>query len=68
MKFGDHLRTSRPIRSHKPGVVLPRECTYVREIENLGRRMILVNFGEAGEEYLLPDEIIDETATTAKAA
>ena len=40
------------IRSHKTGIVLPREGVFVRAIENLGRQLILVNFGKAGEEYL----------------
>jgi hypothetical protein len=28
----------------------------------LGRQLILVNFGSAGEEYLFPDEIMPEPA------
>jgi hypothetical protein len=30
-------------------------------VENLGRQLILVNFGSAGEEYLFPDEIVPIT-------
>jgi hypothetical protein len=62
MKNGDLLKTSKPIRSQKTGIILPREGTFVRAIENLGRQLILVNFGAAGEEYLFPDEILLETA------
>jgi hypothetical protein len=62
MTTGDLLKTTRPIRSQKTGVLLPREGTFVRAIENLGRRLILVNFGAAGEEYLLPNEILPESA------
>jgi len=58
MKPGEPLKTSKPIRSQKTGVVLPREGTFVRAIENMGRQLILVNFGPAGEEYLFPDEVI----------
>jgi len=36
---------------------LPREGTFVRAVDNLGRKLILVNFGTAGEEYLFPNEI-----------
>ncbi len=62
MKSGDPLKTIKPIRSQKTGIILPREGTFVRAIENLGRQLILVNFGAAGEEYLFPDEILLETA------
>ena len=60
MKTGDPLKTSKPIRSQKTGILLPREGTFVRAIENMGRQLILVSFGQAGEEYLFPDEIIME--------
>jgi hypothetical protein len=42
--------------------MLPREGTFVRAVENMGRQLILVNFGTAGEEYLFPDEILAEPA------
>jgi hypothetical protein len=58
MSPGDPLKTIKPIRSQKTGVVLPREGTFVRAVENLGRSLILVNFGTAGEEYLFPDEVV----------
>lgn len=60
MKPGDPLKTSKPIRSQKTGVVLPREGTFVRTVENMGRQLILVNFGPAGDEYIFPDEILFE--------
>ena len=60
MKPGDLLKTSKPIRSQKTGVILPREGTFVRAVENLGRQLILVNFGTAGDEYIFPDEIVLE--------
>jgi len=62
MRTGDALRTIKPIRSQKTGIILPREGTFVRAVENLGRQLILVNFGSAGEEYLFPDEIMPEPA------
>ena len=62
MKTGDPLKTSKPIRSQKTGILLPREGTFVRAIENMGRKLILVSFGQAGEEYLFPDEIITESS------
>jgi hypothetical protein len=60
MKPGDALKTNKPIRSQKTGVMLPREGIFVRAVENMGRQLILVNFGPAGEEYLFPDEIVPE--------
>ena len=57
MKTGDALETITLIRSQKTGVLLPRRGTFVRDIENLGRKLILVNFGAAGEEYIFPHEI-----------
>ena len=58
MKPGDVLTTSRPIRSQKTGIVLPRQGIFVSAIENLGRQLILVNFDSAGLEYLFPNEIL----------
>ena len=58
MNAGDLLKTTKPIRSQKTGVMLPREGIFVRAIENLGRQLILVNFGSAGEDYVFPDEIL----------
>jgi hypothetical protein len=62
MNPGDPLKTTKPIRSQKTGTMLPREGTFVRAVENMGRQLILVNFGPAGEEYLFPDEILPEPA------
>ena len=60
MNPGDLLKTTKPIRSQKTGIMLPREGTFVRAVENLGRNLILVNFANAGEEYLFADEIVSE--------
>jgi hypothetical protein len=60
MNPGDPLKTTKPIRSQKTGTILPRQGTFVRAVENMGRQLILVNFGPAGEEYLFPDEILPE--------
>ena len=61
MNTGDPLTTLKVIRSHKTGAILPRHGTFVSDIDNLGRKLILVNFGAAGEEYLFPDEILTDT-------
>lgn len=57
MRPGDPLKIIKQIRSQKTGIILPREGTFVRAVDNLGRKLILVNFGTAGEEYLFPNEI-----------
>jgi len=60
MKTGDSLLTTKLIRSQKTGIPLPRQGTFVRGIENLGRKLILVDFGSAGQEYLFPNEVVNE--------
>jgi hypothetical protein len=45
MKTGDSVKTTTLIRSQKTGVLLPRQGTFVRDIENLGRKLILIDFG-----------------------
>jgi len=60
MRPGETLSTTKSIRSQKTGGILPREGTFINSIENLGRTLILVDFGPAGIEYLFPDEIRSE--------
>ena len=57
MTVGQKVHTTKEIRSQKTGVVLPRDGNFVRTTENMGRTLILVDFGPAGTEYLFPDEI-----------
>lgn len=63
MKKGDLLKTMMLIRSQKTGALLPRQGTFVSDVENLGRKLILVDFGPAGVEYLLPNEVLSEPPT-----
>jgi hypothetical protein len=58
MKIGELLKTTKPIRSQRTGLILPGEGAFLRSIENLGRTMILVDFGSAGTEYLFPGEVV----------
>lgn len=37
--------------------MLPREGIFISARENIGRTLLLVDFGEAGREYLFPHEI-----------
>jgi hypothetical protein len=57
MKRGEKIRTIMSIRSQRTGLILPRDGIFVGARENIGRTLILVDFGEAGAEYLLPHEI-----------
>ena len=57
MKPGKKIRTIMSIRSQRTGLTLPREGIFVGARENIGRTLILVDFGEAGTEYLLPHEL-----------
>jgi hypothetical protein len=59
MKRGEKIRTIMSIRSQRTGLILPREGIFVGARENIGRTLILVDFGEAGTEYLLPHAIED---------
>jgi hypothetical protein len=58
VKPGDVLTITRSIRSQKTGLLLPRQGIFVSAIENLGRQLILVNFGKVGLEYLFANEIL----------
>ena len=45
------------LRSQRTGLILPRDGIFIGTRENIGRTLILVDFGEAGSEYPLPHEI-----------
>ena len=57
MKQGEKIRISKTIRSHQTGLLLPREGIFLGAIENIGRTLLLVDFGEAGKEYVLEHEV-----------
>ena len=58
MKPGKKIRTIMSVRSRRTGLTLPREeGIFVSARENIGKTLILVDFGEAGTEYLLPHEL-----------
>jgi hypothetical protein len=57
MKTGEKVKTAIPIRSVHTGIFLPREGIVVGEMENLGRSLILVDFGEGKREYLLKNDL-----------
>ena len=57
MNVGDRIQTNKVIRSQKTGLVLPREGEIVGQVVNMGRQMLLVDFGSDRREYLFPGEI-----------
>jgi hypothetical protein len=61
MNIGDRLKTSK-LSGRRKQVLLPRHRTFVRDIENVSRKLILVNFALAGEEYLFPNEVLADTS------
>ncbi len=54
---GDKIRISKTIRSHQTGLLLPREGIFLGAIANIGRTLLLVDFGKAGKEYIFDHEI-----------
>ncbi len=67
MKPGDKIKTIMSIRSQRTGLILPRDGIFVGARENIGRTLILVDFGEAGTEYLLPHEIGEQKGNQSRA-
>ena len=61
MKTGIKLNVTKPIRSAKTGMFLPREGTLVSVTENLGRTLLLVEFEGGQREYLFEGEVEFET-------
>ncbi len=57
MKTGLRLNLTRPIRSSKTGMVLPRQATLVSRTENLGRNLLLVEFENGQHEYVFDHEV-----------
>lgn len=57
MKQGDKIKINKIIRSHQTGLLLPREGIFLSAIENIGRTLLLVDFGEAGKQYIFDHEV-----------
>ncbi len=57
MKQRDKIRIIKTIRSHQTGLLLPREGIFLGAIENIGRTLLLVDFGKAGKEYIFDHEV-----------
>ena len=57
MKTGVKLNLTKPVRSAKTGMLLPKEGTLVFVTENLGRTLLLVEFQDGQSEYLFENEV-----------
>jgi hypothetical protein len=55
-KAGFRCRAKTTFRAHQMTIDADSEGTVIHEIENLGRRMILVRWGDSSL-YVFPDEI-----------
>ena len=66
MKTGIKLNVTKPIRSAKTGMFLPREGTLVSVTENLGRTLLLVEFEGGQREYLFEGEVEFETGNALR--
>jgi hypothetical protein len=61
-KRGLRCRAKQIVRAHEAMIEADSQGTVVHEIDNLGRRMILVEWDGAGSLYVFPEEIeiVDE--------
>ncbi len=66
METGTKLNTTKPIRSAKTGMILPRKGTLISVTENLGRTLLLVEFADGQYEYLFEHEVECETRNIPK--
>jgi hypothetical protein len=57
METGIKLNVTKPIRSSKTGMFLPRKGTLVSVTENLGRTLLLVKFEDGQHDYLFEYEV-----------
>jgi hypothetical protein len=65
METGIKLNVTKPIRSPKTGLFLPREGTLVSVTENLGRTLLLVEFEDGQHEYLFDHEVEFESGNAS---
>jgi hypothetical protein len=57
LEHGAKVNLTKPIRSAKTGMLLPRQGTLVSVTENLGRTLLLVVFENGHHEYLFDHEV-----------
>jgi hypothetical protein len=57
---GRHCRLLRPVRDHEGRTRFGEKPKVLREINNLERRMLLVQFDDGATTFLFPDEVVVE--------
>src|SRR5215467_6297389 len=57
---GRHCRLLRPVRDHEGRTRFGEKPKVLREVNNLERRMLLVQFDDGATTFLFPDEVVVE--------
>lgn len=57
---GRHCKLQRPVRDHEGRSRFGEQPRILREVNNLDRRMFLVQFADGATTFLFPDEIVVE--------
>ena len=57
---GRHCRLLKPVRDHEGLSRYSEKPRILRSVDNLGRRMLLVQFDDGATTFLFPDEIVVE--------
>jgi len=58
---GRHCRLLRPVRDHEGRTRFGEKPKVLREVNNLERRMLLVQFDDGATTFLFPDEVVLES-------
>ena len=57
---GRHCKLQRPVRDHEGRSRFGEQPRILREVNNLDRRMYLVQFADGATTFLFPDEVVVE--------
>ena len=57
---GRHCRLLRPVRDHEGRMRFGEKPKVLREVNNLERHMLLVQFDDGATTFLFPDEVVVE--------
>jgi hypothetical protein len=55
---GKHCKLQRPVRDHEGRSRFSEQPRILREVNNLDRRMYLVQFDDGATTFLFPDEVV----------
>ena len=55
---GRHCKLQRPVRDHEGRSRFSEQPRILREVNNLDRRMFLVQFDDGATTFLFPDEVV----------